>query len=470
MLVAKARLKCSVLQAAELGANDVQSGWQLQRIKRDGLHFHMTFLTKGDLQLLMQSHLADLPAVVWEEVGAHVPDAGDAVAVAGSIVAMLSKMPSCWDWVDVGTGSCKDDKGESVFRVVIWPAAAAVRAKLGLPSKDFHITLGFQGSDVHSKPKSIASLRSSPRNSAFLALQASRLMSAVPASMFSLYDDSLGQLTHAALQGAGSSEALEAEALRVQCLYHGRVKRPNEVLALSERLLHLRPDDGIGIRSQAFALVMLSRHEEAFPLLQHAKRQIEQLPDEEHAIEHARVMKALLHCEKKLGITSSLPLACVDMKSCGGDGGYPRAAKPATKSNYPKTPHLPFSPGVNPDDTRIADCKKLLASEVIITEKLDGGNCCIKAVCGLGLKVFGRTHAQPATHESFSAVKEQAMAIGEELGDVELFGENMQAVHSIEYTNLASYFYAERLHFRIAAVVVVVVGVVSSLLAVVCCC
>mmetsp|Transcript_110266 Transcript_110266/g.212512 ORF Transcript_110266/g.212512 Transcript_110266/m.212512 type:complete len:1400 (+) Transcript_110266:87-4286(+) len=111
------------------------------------------------------------------------------------------------------------------------------------------------------------------------------------------------------------------------------------------------------------------------------------------------------------------------------------AAGSPEKDNYPKTPHLPFSPGVNEDDTRIADAAALLQGEVIVTEKLDGGNCCIK-----GGLVYARTHSQPATHESFSAVKVVASNLGD-LGDVELFGENMAAVHSIEYGNLSNFFY-----------------------------
>jgi len=52
---------------------------------------------------------------------------------------------------------------------------------------------------------------------------------------------------------------------------------------------------------------------------------------------------------------------------------------------------------------------------------LDGGNCCLKDG-----QVFGRTHAQPASHESFSAVKELAANLGPQLEGVQLFGENMQ--------------------------------------------
>jgi len=108
----------------------------------------------------------------------------------------------------------------------------------------------------------------------------------------------------------------------------------------------------------------------------------------------------------------------------------------APKGKYPSTPHLPFSPGVNPDDSKLADCRHLLQQEVVVTEKLDGGNCCIK-----GGQVYARTHAKPATHESFSAVKQLVTGFGSILDGIELFGENMQAVHSIEYSNLTSFFY-----------------------------
>ena len=44
---------------------------------------------------------------------------------------------------------------------------------------------------------------------------------------------------------------------------------------------------------------------------------------------------------------------------------------------YPKTPHLPFSPGINSDDITLDSkhCNQFLNKEIVITEKLDGGNC-----------------------------------------------------------------------------------------------
>jgi hypothetical protein len=44
-------------------------------------------------------------------------------------------------------------------------------------------------------------------------------------------------------------------------------------------------------------------------------------------------------------------------------------------TKYPSTPHLPFSPGMQRDDTRISSLNSLEGREVIITEKMDGENC-----------------------------------------------------------------------------------------------
>lgn len=51
----------------------------------------------------------------------------------------------------------------------------------------------------------------------------------------------------------------------------------------------------------------------------------------------------------------------------------------SSNSRYPSTPHLPFSPQVNEDDIAI-DVKAssvFVGVPIVITEKMDGGNCCI---------------------------------------------------------------------------------------------
>ena len=61
------------------------------------------------------------------------------------------------EWLPIGLGSCTLAQQQSTssgaytayFCVVTWPAAQHLRAALGLPSHQFHITLGFQPCDVH---------------------------------------------------------------------------------------------------------------------------------------------------------------------------------------------------------------------------------------------------------------------------------------------------------------------------------
>lgn len=46
-----------------------------------------------------------------------------------------------------------------------------------------------------------------------------------------------------------------------------------------------------------------------------------------------------------------------------------------TYYKYPRTYHLPWSPGVSEDDKTISDISIFRDSEVVVSEKLDGENC-----------------------------------------------------------------------------------------------
>ncbi|GAX78765.1 hypothetical protein CEUSTIGMA_g6202.t1 [Chlamydomonas eustigma] len=109
-------------------------------------------------------------------------------------------------------------------------------------------------------------------------------------------------------------------------------------------------------------------------------------------------------------------------------------------SGYPRTPHLPFSPQVAADDVILPNscaCSQLLHHEVIITEKMDGGNCFIHRG-----SVFARSMRQEASHESFSMAKAAVAEWGHLLPDhLAIVAENMQGIHSIEYKGLTSPLY-----------------------------
>jgi hypothetical protein len=107
-------------------------------------------------------------------------------------------------------------------------------------------------------------------------------------------------------------------------------------------------------------------------------------------------------------------------------------------SKYNRTYHLPWSPGTTSDDRISDDVDALLGTEIVITEKLDGENC---GMTDEG--VYARSHATFTTSAWSREVRQlHKLSVEDELGDgVFLFGENMEGIHSIEYSNLESYFY-----------------------------
>lgn len=107
---------------------------------------------------------------------------------------------------------------------------------------------------------------------------------------------------------------------------------------------------------------------------------------------------------------------------------------------YGRTYHYPWSPGTTSDD-RInheywSDIQKI--KKVIHTEKLDGENTCMN-----GIGVFARSHAAPTIHPWSDYIKPKFSMIKEDLrrADIELFGENLYAIHSIAYPILPSHFH-----------------------------
>ncbi len=55
--------------------------------------------------------------------------------------------------------------------------------------------------------------------------------------------------------------------------------------------------------------------------------------------------------------------------------------------------------------------------------------------------VFARSHAAPTTSPWTRQLRERWELIKNDLGDIEIFGENLYAVHSIEYQRLEAHFY-----------------------------
>jgi hypothetical protein len=105
-------------------------------------------------------------------------------------------------------------------------------------------------------------------------------------------------------------------------------------------------------------------------------------------------------------------------------------------AKYPRTSHLPFSPGGTNDDRRLESLDHFMLEPLVVTEKLDGSNLCMTHD-----DLFARSHAGPPSHPSF----DQAKAIHAQVKwniphGVSIFGEWCYAVHSIEYQSLPAHF------------------------------
>lgn len=107
------------------------------------------------------------------------------------------------------------------------------------------------------------------------------------------------------------------------------------------------------------------------------------------------------------------------------------------RSKYPRTAHLPWSPGATPDDLRLADPSGFLDREVVVTEKLDGENTTIYT--------DGSSHARSldsVAHPSRTRLKAlAARLIGAIPPGTRICGENLYARHSLGYDDLLGYFY-----------------------------
>ncbi len=106
---------------------------------------------------------------------------------------------------------------------------------------------------------------------------------------------------------------------------------------------------------------------------------------------------------------------------------------------YNRSLHAQISLGTTSDDRFMPDgyVAAFAAMEgLVLTEKLDGQNNCFNKY-----GVFARSHAAPSIHPWDKPLRERWELIKNELKNLEIFGENMYAIHSIAYHKLESFFY-----------------------------
>ena len=107
-----------------------------------------------------------------------------------------------------------------------------------------------------------------------------------------------------------------------------------------------------------------------------------------------------------------------------------------TLYKYPRTYHLPWSPGTKSDDRILESVKHFEGKTVVVTEKLDGENTSMYC---------DHIHARSMdsrNHPSRNLVKGLWGGIKHEIpAGWRICGENMYAKHSILYERLTAYFY-----------------------------
>ena len=111
-------------------------------------------------------------------------------------------------------------------------------------------------------------------------------------------------------------------------------------------------------------------------------------------------------------------------------------------TKYPRTYHLPWSPGTTNDDKKLSGnwFEYYKGKPIIVTEKLDGENICLSHQ-----DCFARSHGAP-TRSPWSKNIWEVGGVWQNcyklIGENELvYGENLYGEHSIHYDRLTDYFH-----------------------------
>lgn len=105
------------------------------------------------------------------------------------------------------------------------------------------------------------------------------------------------------------------------------------------------------------------------------------------------------------------------------------------KVKYPRTHHMPFSPGATNDDKILKTLDQFIGKDVVITEKLDGENTTLYCDGFHARSIDSRHHPARDWLARFHSQFAYDIPDG-----YRICGENLYAKHSIAYNNLPSYF------------------------------
>ncbi len=102
---------------------------------------------------------------------------------------------------------------------------------------------------------------------------------------------------------------------------------------------------------------------------------------------------------------------------------------------YPRTPHLPWSPGKSNDDRVLSDTNHFNNKELVASIKLDGENTSIYSTHIHARSTDSKDHGSRHWVKAFSHSIKHLIPDG-----WRICGENLYAKHSIYYEDLCSYF------------------------------
>lgn len=113
-------------------------------------------------------------------------------------------------------------------------------------------------------------------------------------------------------------------------------------------------------------------------------------------------------------------------------------------TKYPRTYHLPWSPGATSDDKKLSpdwfDVDEWTGKEIVILEKLDGENTAFQ-----NGDVFSRSHSTPTRSPWSRNLWDKdglLWMIKDKISPDEIvYGENLYGEHSIHYDRLPAYFF-----------------------------
>ena len=98
---------------------------------------------------------------------------------------------------------------------------------------------------------------------------------------------------------------------------------------------------------------------------------------------------------------------------------------------YPRTYHVPWSPGATADDRKLSTLQHFVGKNVVVTEKRDGENTTLTPTKVYSRSVDGGHHISKNWVKNFWSQRQHVLPAG-----WRVCGEDLFAVHSIEYDSL----------------------------------